>query len=78
MLKYAGESAFIIDGSTDERSVRESVEGCLMRSKIYSEPRQPRQIPVIDSCDVEYNQEDELDISIFDKIMPPEFKYTFI
>ncbi|XP_046817716.1 adenylate kinase 8 [Vespa crabro] len=78
MLKYAGESAFIIDGNADERSVRESVEGCLMQSKIYSEPRQPRQTPVIDPCDVEYNPEDEFDISIFDTIMPPEFKYTFI
>lgn len=78
MLKYAGESAFIIDGSADERSVRESVEGCLMQSKIYSEPRKPRQTAVINPYDVEYDPEDEPDISIFDKIMPSEFKYTFI
>nr|KAF7427258.1 hypothetical protein H0235_006952 [Vespula pensylvanica] len=78
MLKYAGESAFIIDGSADERSVRESVEGCLMQSKIYSEPRKPRQKAMIDPYDVEYDPEDEPDISIFDTIMPPEFKYTFI
>ncbi|KAL2726823.1 Adenylate kinase 8 [Vespula squamosa] len=78
MLKYAGESAFIIDGSADERSVRESVEGCLMQSKIYSESRKPKQTAVIDPYDVEYDPEDEPDISIFDRIMPSEFKYTFI
>ncbi|KAK2584132.1 hypothetical protein KPH14_006567 [Odynerus spinipes] len=77
MLKYAGETAFIIDGNGDEISVRENVEGCLMQSWMYGKPREPRPPPVIDPCDVEFNPDDEPDISIFDEIMPPEFRYTF-
>ncbi|KAI4501269.1 hypothetical protein M0802_003642 [Mischocyttarus mexicanus] len=78
MLKYAEESAFVIDGNADERSVRESVEGCLMQSKMYSKIREPQSSSTIDLRDVEFDPDDEPDISIFDKIMPPEFKYSFI
>ncbi|XP_014605794.1 PREDICTED: adenylate kinase 8-like [Polistes canadensis] len=78
MLEYAGESAFVIDGNTDEQSVRESVEGCLMQSKMYSKPREPQPTSKIDLRDVEFDPDDEPDISIFDTIMPPEFKYSFI
>ncbi|XP_015177207.1 PREDICTED: adenylate kinase 8-like [Polistes dominula] len=78
MLEYAGESVFIIDGNADERSVRESVEGCLMQSKMYSKLREPQPFSKIDLRDVEFDPDDEPDISIFDTIMPPEFKYSFI
>ncbi|XP_043500455.1 adenylate kinase 8 isoform X2 [Polistes fuscatus] len=78
MLEYAGESVFVIDGNADERSVRESVEGCLMQSKMYSKPRVPQPTSKIDLRDVEFDPYDEPDISIFDTIMPPEYKYSFI
>lgn len=79
MLKYAGETVFMIDGHGDQISVIEKVEGCLMQSRMHGEPRESQPLSMVDPCDIEFDPDDEPDTNLFDKIIPPDkIAYTFI
>lgn len=77
-MRYAGETASIIDAMGEEKCVREKLEACLMRPAPASKPRIPQLPSIIDPMDIEFDPDGEPDPSIFDDIRAPEPKYLFI
>lgn len=77
-MRYAGETASVIDATGERKCVREKLEACLMRPAPSAKPRIPQPPPTIDPMDIEFDPDDELDPSIFDDIRAPEPKYSFI
>lgn len=77
-MRYAGETATVIDATDERKCVRENLEACLMRSTPSAKPRIPQLPPKIDPMDVEFDPDDEPDPRIFDDIRAPEPKYSFI
>ncbi|XP_018300325.1 adenylate kinase 8 isoform X1 [Mycetomoellerius zeteki] len=78
IMQYAGETASVIDATGERKSVKERLEACLMRSAPSAKPRIPYPPPMIDPMDIEFDPDDEPDLSIFDDIRAPEPKYSFI
>ncbi|XP_072767261.1 adenylate kinase 8 [Anoplolepis gracilipes] len=78
IIRYAGETASVIDATDEMKLVRENLESCLMRPAPSAKPRIPRSPPTIDPMDVEFDPDDEPDPRIFDDIRAPEPKYSFI
>lgn len=77
-MRYAGETASVIDATDERKCVRERLEACLMRPAPSAKPRIPQPPPTIDPMDIEFDPDDEPDPSIFDDIRAPEPKYSFI
>lgn len=77
-MRYAGETASVIDPMGEGKCVRERLEACLMRSAPSAKPRIPQPPPIIDPMDIEFDPDDEPDPSIFDDIRTPELKYSFL
>ncbi|KAG5333893.1 KAD8 kinase, partial [Acromyrmex heyeri] len=78
ILQYAGETASIINATDERKSVKERLEACLMRPAPSAKPRIPYPPPIIDPMDIEFDPDDEPDLSIFDDIRAPEPEYSFI
>lgn len=78
IMVYAGETAVVIDGTRGGKFAREKLEACLMRPLPIAKPRIPQPIPTIDPMDVEFDPDDEPDLSVFDDIRAPEPKFSFI
>ncbi|XP_025160179.1 adenylate kinase 8 [Harpegnathos saltator] len=78
IMKYAGETATIINAKCGKKLVREKAEACLMQPAPIAKPRIPKPPPTIDPTDVEFDPDDEPDSSVFDHIRAPEPKYSFI
>ncbi|XP_011059575.1 PREDICTED: adenylate kinase 8 [Acromyrmex echinatior] len=78
ILQYAGETASIINATGERKCVKERLEACLMRPAPSAKPRIPYPPPTIDPMDIEFDPDDEPDLSIFDDIRAPEPKYSFI
>lgn len=77
-MRYAGETASIIDAMGEGKCVREKLEACLMRPAPSAKPRIPQPPLIIDPMDIEFDPDDEPDPSVFDNIRVPEPKYLFI
>lgn len=77
-MRYAGETATIIDATDERKFVRENLEAYLMRPTPSAKPRIPQLPPTIDPLDVEFDPDDEPDPKIFDDIRAPEPEYSFI
>lgn len=77
-MRYAGETATVIDATDEKKSVKENLETCLMRSTPSAKPRIPQLSLTIDPMDVEFDPDDEPDSRIFDDIRAPEPEYFFI
>lgn len=77
-MRYAGETASIIDAMDERKCVRERLEACLMQPAPFAKPRIPQPPPIIDPMSIEFDPDDEPDPSIFDDIRAPEPKYSFI
>ncbi|EFN60889.1 Putative adenylate kinase-like protein C9orf98-like protein [Camponotus floridanus] len=78
IMRYAGETATIIDATDERKFVRENLEAYLMRPTPSAKPRIPQLPPTIDPLDVEFDPDDEPDPKIFDDIRAPEPEYSFI
>ncbi|KAG5334543.1 KAD8 kinase, partial [Acromyrmex charruanus] len=78
ILQYAGETASIINATDERKNVKERLEACLMRPAPSAKPRIPYPPPIIDPMDIEFDPDDEPDLSIFDDIRAPEPEYSFI
>lgn len=77
-MRYAGETATVINAMGDKKLVKEKAEICLMRPAPIAKPRMPQPPPTIDPMDVEFDPDDELDSSVFDDIRAPESKFSFV
>lgn len=77
-MRYAGETASVIDATGERKCVRERLEACLMRPAPSAKPRIPQLPPTTDPMKVEFDPDDEPDLSIFNNIRTPEPKYSFI
>ncbi|XP_076675276.1 adenylate kinase 8 [Andrena cerasifolii] len=77
MMLYAGETAVKIDGNEEEKVVQEKVEASLMCPAPDSQPRVPRPPPEIDPMDIEFEPDDEPDLSV-NEPRGPQLKYTFV
>lgn len=77
-MRYAEETASVIDATGDRKCVRERLEACLMRPTPSAKPRIPQPLSIIDPMTIEFDPDDEPDPSIFDDIRAPEPKYSFI
>ncbi|XP_014483204.1 PREDICTED: adenylate kinase 8 [Dinoponera quadriceps] len=78
LMKYAGETATIINAKCERKFVREKVEACLMRPAPIAKPRIPQPPPIINPMDVEFDPDDEPDPSVFNDIRAPEPTFFFI
>ncbi|XP_018349405.1 PREDICTED: adenylate kinase 8 isoform X1 [Trachymyrmex septentrionalis] len=78
ILQYAGETASVINATGEKKCVEERLEACLMRPAPSAKPRIPYPPPTIDPMDIEFDPDDEPDLSVFDDIRAPEPKYSFI
>ncbi|XP_029175832.1 adenylate kinase 8 [Nylanderia fulva] len=78
IMRYAGETASVIDAMDEKKCVRENIEACLMRPAPIAKPRIPQPPSIIDPMDIEFDPDDEPDPKIFDDIRAPEPKYSFI
>ncbi|XP_018361716.1 PREDICTED: adenylate kinase 8 isoform X1 [Trachymyrmex cornetzi] len=78
ILQYAGETASVINATGEKKCVKDRLEACLMRPAPSAKPRIPYPPPTIDPMDIEFDPDDEPDLSIFDDIRAPEPKYSFI
>jgi len=77
-MRYAGETASVIDATGERKGVKEKLEACLMRPAPFAKPRIPYPPSTIDPMDIEFDPDNEPDPSIFDDIRVPEPKYSFI
>lgn len=77
-MRYAGETAIIIDATDERKCVRENLEACLMRPTPSAKPRIPQLPSTIDPMDVEFDPDDEPDPKILNDIRAPEPQYSFI
>ncbi|CAL1677166.1 unnamed protein product [Lasius platythorax] len=78
IMRYAGETASVIDAMDERKCVRENLEACLMRPGPSAKPRIPQSPSIIDPMDIEFDPDDEPDPKIFDDIRASEPKYSFI
>ncbi|XP_018397943.1 PREDICTED: adenylate kinase 8 [Cyphomyrmex costatus] len=78
IMQYAGKTVSIIDATGERKCVKERLEACLMHATPSAKPRIPYPPPTIDPMDIEFDPNDEPDLSIFDDIRVPEPKYSFI
>lgn len=72
MIKYAGESACLIESDEDLKIVKERIAFNLMQPAPCVPPRQPRPPPAIKPEDIEFDPDDEPSTEIFDNIREPE------
>ncbi|XP_011300287.1 adenylate kinase 8 [Fopius arisanus] len=71
LLRYAGESAVLVDGTVSERSVKEKVESCLSRAPS-APPRIRKPKEEIKPEDIEFDPDDPTDFKIYDDLRKPE------
>ncbi|KAG7196624.1 hypothetical protein KM043_015974 [Ampulex compressa] len=76
MMQYAGESAFKVNGSAEERTVRESIEACLMQAAPRAKPREPRAAPEINLEDIEFDPDDESNLIILNDKETAEIDFS--
>lgn len=77
-MRYVGETACVIDATCERKLARERLEACLMRPAPCAKPRVPQPPLVIDPMNVEFDPDDEPDLSVFDDIRAPEPEFSFI